>query len=231
MLGLGGFVLVVPEQIRGLREISLFSGVGGGVLGSRLLGWETVAYVEWDDFAKKVLKARIEDGSIHDAPIFSDAQKFDGAAWQGKADVISAGFPCFVAGTMVLTREGHRPIEEIRVGDEVLTHLGRWRPVTSTMFRENAPLREIRAQGVPGIVGTDEHPFYSRLRDQVWDNGRRRYIRRFGDVNWVEAENITRNHFLSQALPSRLRTSISSRTWRTPILKMRKERLCQNSST
>ncbi len=33
--------------------------------------------------------------------------------------------PCFVAGTLVLTLRGHIPIEEVVIGDRVLTHAGR----------------------------------------------------------------------------------------------------------
>jgi len=161
MLGLGGPVLVVPEQIRGLKEISLFSGVGGGVLASRLLGWETVAYVEWDDFAKKVLKARIEDGSIHDAPIFSDAQEFDGAAWQGKADVISAGFPCQPFSVTGL-REG--------VNDE----RNMW-PATLRVIRDVRP-RYAFLENVPGLL-SEGHGYFGTVLgdlaesgfDAVWD--------------------------------------------------------------
>ena len=39
-----------------MRELSLFTGAGGGVLGSKLLGWETIGYVEWNDYCQRVLK-------------------------------------------------------------------------------------------------------------------------------------------------------------------------------
>ena len=78
-----------------LTELSLFSGAGGGLLGSKyLLGWRTVCYVEWDKYAVDVLKARIRDGYLDDAPIWDDAFTFDGRPWAGLVDVVSAGFPC-----------------------------------------------------------------------------------------------------------------------------------------
>lgn len=205
-------MLVVPDEIRGLRELSLFSGVGGGVLATHLLGWKTLAYVEWDDFCGKVLTARIKDGVLPDAPIHKDVQDFDGTVWRGKVDVVSAGFPCFIAGTLILTRDGYRPIEEIHVGDEVLTHRGRWRPVTSLMCKMEAPVRKIRAQGVPGVVGTDEHPFYARECRRVWATKPRGYTRSFGEADWVGASDLQvhvpgtppsrqRTHFVGQVLP------------------------------
>ena len=82
-----------------LRELSLFSGAGGGLLGTtHLLGWHCVGYVEWDDYCQRVLKARIKDGYLHNAPIFGDIRAFidEGYAesYQGMVDVITAGFPC-----------------------------------------------------------------------------------------------------------------------------------------
>jgi DNA (cytosine-5)-methyltransferase 1 len=77
-----------------LNELALFAGAGGGLLASRLLGWRTVCYVEWDEYAVEVLKARIRDGYLDDAPIWDDCFTFDGTPWAGCVDIITAGFPC-----------------------------------------------------------------------------------------------------------------------------------------
>ena len=78
-----------------MRELSLFSGAGGGLLATtHLLKWRTVCYVEWDAYCIQVLKQRIADGYLHDAPIWDDVQTFDGAPWRGCVDIVTAGFPC-----------------------------------------------------------------------------------------------------------------------------------------
>jgi DNA (cytosine-5)-methyltransferase 1 len=77
-----------------LYELALFTGAGGGLLASKLLSWRTVCYVEWDAYAVEVLKARIKDGYLTDAPIWDDCFSFDGTPWAGLVDVITAGFPC-----------------------------------------------------------------------------------------------------------------------------------------
>lgn len=81
-----------------MRELSLFSGAGGGLLGTHLLGWRPVGYVEWDDYCQRVLRARIDDGYLPVAPIFTDVREFiqSGAAaeYRGFADVVTGGFPC-----------------------------------------------------------------------------------------------------------------------------------------
>jgi len=79
-------------------ELSLFSGAGGGVLASKLLGHRIIGYVEYNDYCQRVLRQRIEDGYIDNAPIFTDVREFaqSGAAreYRGFADVVTAGFPC-----------------------------------------------------------------------------------------------------------------------------------------
>ena len=82
-----------------MRELSLFSGAGGGLLGTHhLLGWETIGYVEFNDYCQRVIKQRIEDGLLSRAPIYGDIRAFisEGYAesYQGLVDVITGGFPC-----------------------------------------------------------------------------------------------------------------------------------------
>jgi|WetSurMetagenome_2_1015567.scaffolds.fasta_scaffold46190_2 DNA (cytosine-5)-methyltransferase 1 len=81
-----------------MRELSLFSGAGGGLLASKLLGWTCVGYVENNEYCQKVLRQRIADGILDTAPIFGDIRKFisDGYAesYSGMVDVVSGGFPC-----------------------------------------------------------------------------------------------------------------------------------------
>lgn len=78
----------------GLRELALFAGAGGGILGGHLLGWRTVCAVEWANYPRKVLLARQRDGILPRFPIWDDVQTFDGTPWRGRVDVVSGGFPC-----------------------------------------------------------------------------------------------------------------------------------------
>ena len=78
----------------GLRELALFAGAGGGILGGHLLGWRTVCAVEWEPYPASVLAARQNDGILPPFPIWDDVQTFDGRPWRGIVDVVSGGFPC-----------------------------------------------------------------------------------------------------------------------------------------
>ena len=78
-----------------MRELSLFSGAGGGLLGTKLLGWQTVGYVEFNEYCQKVLKQRILDGIFDEAPIFGDIREVRKEELEaaGQIDVVSGGFP------------------------------------------------------------------------------------------------------------------------------------------
>ena len=69
---------------------------------------------------------------------------------------------CFPAGHQVLMADGtEKPIEEIQLGDRVITHEGRSKAVTETMSREvDETLVEITpsGSGVGSIFCTKEHP-------------------------------------------------------------------------
>lgn len=94
---------------RRLRELSLFAGIGGGILGGRLLGWRTVCAVEINEYCRRVLRARQRDGVLPEFPIYVDVREretrgelelgdgndeFCAREWRGRCDVVSGGFPC-----------------------------------------------------------------------------------------------------------------------------------------
>ena len=66
---------------------------------------------------------------------------------------------CFVAGTLVLTQSGYKPIEDVQIGELVLTHKNRWRPVIEKM-ESVKPVMRVKGYGHPGIVCSFGHPFY-----------------------------------------------------------------------
>lgn len=77
-----------------MRELALFAGAGGGILGGLLSGWRTACAVELDPYCRSVLLARQRDGFLRRFPIWDDIRTFDGRPWNGTVDVVSGGFPC-----------------------------------------------------------------------------------------------------------------------------------------
>lgn len=77
-----------------MRELHLFAGCGGGILGGILLGHTTVCAVEIEPYCRKVLLQRQRDGILPKFPIWDDVRTFDGKPWRDKVEVVCGGFPC-----------------------------------------------------------------------------------------------------------------------------------------
>ena len=77
---------------------------------------------------------------------------------------------CFLAGARVRTSQGEKPIEEISVGDEVLTHQGRYRKVYHTQKRPyHNDIYNIRFYGDNDrmLQVTKEHPLLVVARQRA----------------------------------------------------------------
>src|SRR6188768_1019258 len=77
-----------------MRELHLFAGAGGGILGSMLLGHTCVCAVEIEPYCRRVLLQRQRDEILPWFPIWDDIRTFNGNTWRGRVDIVSGGFPC-----------------------------------------------------------------------------------------------------------------------------------------
>lgn len=69
---------------------------------------------------------------------------------------------CCVPGTLVVTRRGLLPIEAVRPGDQVVTHQGRWRPVTEVHVNPvHDAVVQVEAKGLDPLLVTGNHPVYA----------------------------------------------------------------------
>lgn len=108
---------------------------------------------------------------------------------------------CFVAGTLILTDRGMKPIEDVVVGDLVLTHKGRWRAVTKT-WTQTSDTVEVVGQGHYGIVTTPGHAFYSKRVTMRYGKtnkktGKRPNAKRtlMGNPYWPKARDMVGKHW------------------------------------
>src|SRR5438128_6111010 len=82
---------------------------------------------------------------------------------------------CHLAGSMVRVRDGEKAIEDVEVGDEVLTHEGRFRRVRDTMQRRfEGPIFRITfaGEGYRSLAVTPRHPLLVARRDRPRDHNR-----------------------------------------------------------
>lgn len=171
-----------------MKFIDWFAGIGGFRRGMELAGHECVGFCEFDKFAtasyismhlltdeqrkkldelprkkrqKEILKDEYRNGEWY----ANDVRRVC-ADDIPKADCWCFGFPCFAKGTYILTEKGYIPIEDVSVGDKVLTHKGRWRKVAATMHRDGARLWDVNGFGILPTRTTAEHPYYVTKPDQ-----------------------------------------------------------------
>ena len=72
-----------------MKHLGLFEGIGGFSLAARNVGWETLAWCEWNEFGQKVLRHHFPN-----AEGFGDITKTDFKKYANTIDIITGGFPC-----------------------------------------------------------------------------------------------------------------------------------------
>lgn len=138
---------------RGMNELALFAGGGGGLLGTKTLGFRPVCYVEWNRYAADILQARIKDGCLEAAPIWDDVRTFDGRAWAGKVDIVTGGFPC-------------QPFSNAGKGLGESDPRNMW-PATIRIIRMVRP-RWLLLENVPGLISK---PYWRTILGELSEAG------------------------------------------------------------
>ena len=122
-----------------MNHLSLFTGYGGFDLGLRLANLQirTVMYVEWERYPQEIIKARIKDGTLDDAPIWADISTLAGSQLRGVVAICTAGFPC-------------QPHSVAGKGQGAGDDRNLW-PDTARIIGEVRP-RYVLLENVPGII-------------------------------------------------------------------------------
>ena len=123
-----------------IRVFTAFSGYDSQMMAMKrlcrdypdLLECELVGWSEIDEAAIRSHNAVFPESADKN---LGDISKID---WSTVPDfdLFTYSSPCFVAGTQVRTKDGLKNIEDIKVGDEVITHTGDWHKVTDVMSHE-----------------------------------------------------------------------------------------------
>lgn len=166
-----------------LRAADLFSGIGGFTLALECFENVTTAlYCDIDARSQEVITHRMQQGELPRAPMYKDVQKVH---LPPDVNMIVGGFPCFPAGTRVLTDQGYMPIETVSGDQKLLTHTGSWKPIENVqqkLFTGRMASVSVECHDQP-IMCTDNHPFYARTLDNP-------------DPVWVHAHDLTTDHYV-----------------------------------
>ena len=146
----------------GVKVLSLFDGMACGMLAMQKAGVEVEEYTayEVDKYAIKT--------ATHNFPMIKecgDVFKADFKQYKG-FDYIVGGSPCVPAGSKVKTDKGYKSIEDVEIGDMVLTHKNRYRPVSRLYKRTSNHLYHITFNGNKTLDITGNHPVYTYRNGQ-----------------------------------------------------------------
>lgn len=150
-----------------------------------LSGYELVHFCELDKYATQSYCAV---HGVDESKNLGDITKVDENNLK-PFNMICGGSPCFVEGTLVLTDNGYVPIEDIEVGDMVMTHKGNFKKVLCTMINEANELVGVYPSTSEFIFCTPTHPLYIRRVSRKFNPIRRSYDRIFEAPAWINAEN------------------------------------------
>ena len=93
---------------------------------------------------------------------------------------------CFDANTLVKTENGFIKIKDVKVGDKVLTHKNRWKPVVNTIITETNTEMTIYSSAAMPIKCTKNHPFL--IRRALYKNGKKVG---YTKPEWINAEHLS----------------------------------------
>jgi len=162
-----------------IRYGSVCSGIEAATVAWHPLGWEPAWFSEIEAFPKEVLRHHYPH-----VPDLGDMTRIATAIRGGTVeapDVLVGGTPCFTEDTVVLTKRGLLPINEVVPGDWAWTHQNRWRRVVASMSRL-ADTIVLKGQGHHGLETTMEHPFLAREKKSRTTRKNGKPIRK----TWVE---------------------------------------------
>lgn len=102
------------------------------------------------------------------SPVWFDIRQTRTLQYRGGRQQEDERHICLARDSRVLTKErGYVPIQEVRVGEHSLTHMGRWRRVTAVQRTGVKSVVTVHAQGVPGLTLTPDHKLWARKSDWV----------------------------------------------------------------
>ena len=141
-----------------MKIVDLFSGIGGFSYAAEQIvgGFETIAFVERDEYCQKVLRKHWSD-----VPIYSDIRSFNGKEYKD-ADIVVGGFPCqpwSVAGAQRgseddrdLWHEMVRVIEDIRPRWIIGEYVSGFITMSMGLRRSLIDLESIGYKAIPYLI-------------------------------------------------------------------------------
>lgn len=168
----------------------------------------------------KTEKDAEDETQVIDLPMW---QKYASPVWFDikRTDVLNANIAmndkdekhiCFAKGTLVLTKRGYIPIEEVEPRtDEVLTNSATWQKVIGkALTAENTKVIQTKAVGVPNLISTPSHKVMAKEVIGGWlKKDRLNHIKE----DWKEVQTLNDRCYVKSVLPPIVESNISNQEW------------------
>ena len=178
-----------------LKYIDLFCGIGGFHQALSAVGAECVLAADIDKKCCESYKLNYGIEPVNDIKNIDEKTIVD-------FDIICGGFPCFVAGTKVLTNDGYKCIEDVNLDDTLMTHTGKFQNILNLQQKNyTGMLYDIKIKYHPSFIRcTEEHPFYVREKTRKWNSGLLKYDYTFKNPEWKTASELDNNHYFGMKI-------------------------------
>lgn len=140
-----------------MNILSLYDGMACGMIAMKRGGYQVDSYDAYE-----IDKYAIQSATHNFPEIVEHGDVFNADFTEYKdIDFLMGGSPCVPAGSKIKTDKGYKAIEDIEIGDMVLTHKNRYRPVSRLYERQSSHIYHIKFNGGDTLDITGNHPVYT----------------------------------------------------------------------
>ena len=180
-----------------MKFIDMFSGIGGFRTAMENNGHECIAYSEIDKYAKQSYQAMYDTENEIDLGDITNISQEYLSHFKKDNDMVVGGSPCFRKGTLITTKEGLKPIEDIKKGDYVLTHNNRYKEVVVPMVNPAKEIYSLKVMNSVETYVTPEHPVRAIEKFSKYNSKERKYDISFSKPKWIKVKDLQKGkHYI-----------------------------------
>jgi len=184
----------IQKKLKTNKFIDLFCGIGGFHMALKNFNFECLLACDTDKACRVVYKTNYGVDPVEDVRKINPDTLED-------FSILCGGFPCFVAGTKVLTEEGFKNIEDVTLDNKLMTHTGKFQNIINLQRTNyNGILYKIQARYHTSFTTTEKHPFYVREKTKQWNTETNKYDYTYNQPEWKRAQNLTNNDYFGMKI-------------------------------
>lgn len=159
---------------------------------NNLKDWKLVNFAEIDKYA---IKAYESIHNVDDSLNLGDVSNVDMNNVED-FDCLFGGSPCLTGDSLIITKRGLIPLNQVKIGDFVLDLNGDYKKVLKIYDQGRKQTYRINAMLFDELLATKNHKFYVRKKFYKWNNIKRQDERKFSNPEWIELEKLNKDYYM-----------------------------------